>query len=303
MENAQETPMKNIVLALLICIIQATPAFADTFVVNNPVDPGNGICDAVGCTLREAIDAANANPGADIINFSIFGAGVKTITPTSALPTITEAVTIDGYTQPGAAENTLATGNDAVLLVELNGTLAGFGSSGLGIDSSDSRIRGLVINRFLTAGITLSGAGADDNIIEGNFIGTNAGGTTDLGNAESGIAVNGASNNLIGGSQPSARNLIAGNGTAGVLIFSTVVGVTASANIVEGNYIGTDATGTAALGNAEDGVQSQSTPPIISSVAPQRAPAISFRGTCEMGFTSPIWAARVLVEVTGSKAI
>ncbi len=96
--------MKNILLALLICIIQATPAFADTFVVNNPVDPGNGICDAVGCTLREAIDAANANPGADIINFSIFGAGVKTITPTSALPTITEAVTIDGYTQPGAAE-------------------------------------------------------------------------------------------------------------------------------------------------------------------------------------------------------
>ncbi len=112
-----------------------------------------------------------------------------------------------------------------------------------------------MINRFLTAGITLSGASADDNIIEGNFIGTNAGGTTDLGNAESGIAVNGASNNLIGGSQPSARNLIAGNGTAGVLIFSTVVGVTASANIVEGNYIGTDATGTAALGNAEDGVR------------------------------------------------
>ncbi|MDQ3546245.1 MAG: CSLREA domain-containing protein [Verrucomicrobiota bacterium] len=111
----------------------SAPAFADTFVVNNNVDPGNGICDAVGCTLREAIDAANANPGADIINFSIFGAGVKTITPTSALPTITEAVTIDGYTQPGAAENTLATGNNAVLLVELNGPWRALASLGWGL--------------------------------------------------------------------------------------------------------------------------------------------------------------------------
>src|SRR6516165_442617 len=76
-------------------------------------------------TLREAITAANTNadpsgdttpgdPGPDTIAFHIPGAGVRTIHLTSALPTITEPVVIDGYTQPGSSANTLADGDNAV---------------------------------------------------------------------------------------------------------------------------------------------------------------------------------------------
>ncbi len=79
-----------------------------TFVVTSPADPGDGVCNTT-CTLREAISAANAKPGADVINFNIPGiGGTLTVAPTSALPSITDPVTIDGYTQPGASANTLA---------------------------------------------------------------------------------------------------------------------------------------------------------------------------------------------------
>ena len=82
-------------------------------------------------TLREAITAANTNaapsgdttpgdPGLDTIAFDIPGAGVRTIHLTSALPTITDPVVIDGYTQPGSSPNTLPDGDNAVLLIELN---------------------------------------------------------------------------------------------------------------------------------------------------------------------------------------
>ena len=80
--------------------------------VDNTVDPGDDMCGSPSCTLREAITAANNNPGVDTIIFNIPDAGVQTITPTSPLPTITETVTIDGYTQPGASANTLTVSSD-----------------------------------------------------------------------------------------------------------------------------------------------------------------------------------------------
>ncbi len=111
--------MKTTLVTLNLILTLVASAAADTFVVDNTVDPGDGTCAAPGCTLREAMTAANANPGADTINFNISGVGVHTITPTSALPLLTDPVTIDGYTQPGASENTLAVGNDAVLQIEI----------------------------------------------------------------------------------------------------------------------------------------------------------------------------------------
>ncbi len=222
-------------------------ATAATYEVNNSFDPGNGICDAAGCTLREAINTANANPGADTIEFNIPGAGLHTITPTSALPTITEAVTIDGYTQPGALENTLAVGNDAVLMIELNGASAGLATIGLDITGDDCVIRGLVINRFDTSGININ---SESNIIEGNFVGTDAAGMADLGNGYRGISITDGDQNLIGGPLPAARNLISGNGSSGVVIFCCGD----NSNLIEGNYIGTDRNGTTAIPNDEDGV-------------------------------------------------
>ncbi|HKZ26575.1 MAG TPA: right-handed parallel beta-helix repeat-containing protein [Rubrobacteraceae bacterium] len=233
---------------------------ATTFTVNKTGDGKdrriNGVCDASRtrgqqCTLRAAIQEANATSGADTINFNIGGtAPVKTIKPASPLPNITDPVTIDGYTQSGTSENTLAEGNDAVLLIQLNGTDAG-GANGLVIQAADSTVKGLVINRFAGNGVLLSGSGATDNKIEGNFIGTNAAGTADLGNGDDGVDVFGADNNTIGGTATGARNILSGNGGDGVQI---VGGLGTTGNEILGNYIGTDKNGTSALGNTEEGV-------------------------------------------------
>jgi CSLREA domain-containing protein len=100
------------VTVALLCglLVMARPAHAATFIVNSTADTGDatpdGTCDT--CTLREAIQEANFVSGADTINFAIPGNGPHTITPNPALPQITEAVTIDGYTQDGASPNTLA---------------------------------------------------------------------------------------------------------------------------------------------------------------------------------------------------
>ena len=104
------------------------PAEAAVFAVNSTLDtpdaaPGNGVCATAGavCTLRAAIQEANALAGADTINFAL-GAGPYSIAVGAAgLPAITRAVTINGYSQAGSSANTLAVGTNAVLLIELNG--------------------------------------------------------------------------------------------------------------------------------------------------------------------------------------
>ncbi len=215
------------------------------------------------CTLREAITSANTNtasggaagecvagaanpPGFDEIDFNITGGCALpcTITPGTALPTITQPVLINGYSQTGASPNTLAVGNDAVLKIELNGTTAGGNGLTLASGSGGSTIRGLVINRFVT-GILIQSAG---NFVTGNFIGIDPTGTAARTNTSHGIQIESASN-LIGGTTPAARNVISASGSnvlqsrAG--IFWNVAGATG--NTVQGNYIGTNAAGTAAI--------------------------------------------------------
>jgi hypothetical protein len=215
-----------------------------TFSVTNTLNSGAG-------SLRQAILDANATAGPDIIAFNIPGGGVQTIAPTSPLPTITDAVTIDGYSQPGASPNTLSVGSNAVLLIELSGASAGSGAVGLTITAAGSVIQGLVINRFSAHGIRITGAGATGNVIAGNYIGTNATGTAALPNIGSGVRIDtGAQANRIGTNgdgvaDDAERNVISGNGTQGVRI----TGSGTNSNVVAGNYIGTNATGTAALPN------------------------------------------------------
>jgi len=215
------------------------------FTVNSTVDPGDGVCDQSECTYREAILAANANPGTDTIRFKIPGAGPHTIQPLSNPPAITDQVIIDGYTQQGARPNTNGPGlgSNAVLKIELDGSLRDpaepFFWIGLTLRSIGSIVRGLVINRFFTEDIRVAGS---DNRIEGNFIGIDVTGTVALG-SRNGVVVFGT-NNTIGGTSPAARNVISGNGTGILFGFSNVTG-----NTVLGNFIGIDVTGTAALGN------------------------------------------------------
>src|SRR4051794_12420544 len=86
-----------------------------TFTVTNTADSGPN-------SLRQAIMSANSNSGPHTINFNIPGTGVQTISPATAYPALTQPTTINGYSQPGTHQNTLANGNDAVLLIELDGS-------------------------------------------------------------------------------------------------------------------------------------------------------------------------------------
>jgi hypothetical protein len=210
-------------------------------------------------TLREAITAANTNaasgdaaagdPGLDTIKFNIFGlpGTVHTIQPTSALPSITEAVFIDGYSQLGASPNTLANGTNAFLAIELDGTNAGF-VAGLHISAGNSTVQGLVINRFSNEGILITGKGGNE--ILGNFLGTDQTGTQNRGNGISGVAIL-SSNNLVGDATLAGRNLVSGNDFAGVTLLNSGI----NGNVVQGNLIGTDDTGTKPLGNNIAGVR------------------------------------------------
>jgi CSLREA domain-containing protein len=271
-----------IVASSLLMLAGADPAQASTtFTVTNTADPGDGTCNASGCTLREAIEAANDTPGKDAIHFHIGGGGVQTIKPKSVLPTIEDAVTIDGYTQTGATKNTLTQGTNAVLKIELNGedTEPEATASGLHIMASNSVVKGLAINRFGGIGISIGGvaAVAQGNRVVGNFIGTDPGGTIDLGNDSRGVVMfrEGTSDNTIGGSRPAARNLISGNQGGGVGIFSS-----SSDNAVQGNLIGTKKDGRGVLTNAGNGVfiDGGATDNLIGGTLSGTANTIAFNG-------------------------
>ena len=263
----RRTRIEVTLLALLALALTGTlPALlsgpveaATTFTVNKTGDAGDrrindSVCDSSRkngkqCTLRAAIQESNDTLGADTINFNIGGtADVKTIKPARPLPDITDPVTIDGYTQPGASENTLAEGNDAVLKIVLNGTDAG-PAHGLAIQASDSTIKGLVINRFVGIGVFISGSGVTGDKVLGNFVGTSASGTEALGNGDDGVHILGEGN-TVGGTAAGTRNVISGNGGDGV----DFQGVNTKDNRIEGNFIGTQASSTQDLGNGEDGV-------------------------------------------------
>lgn len=215
-----------------------------TLVVNTANDIDDGYCTAQHCSLREAINAANQSAGANTISFNIQGSGVIIITPELNLPPVTEALTIDGYTQPGAHPNTLEAGTDALPLIELDGSLITMDATGVGIDlaSGGNTVRGLVVNKFNLAALR-SQSNAGGNLIEGNFIGTAPDGATAEANA-TGVVIDGSSNNTVGGTTPAARNLISGNTASGLLVSGDSNG-----NKVRGNLIGTKANGTTALGN------------------------------------------------------
>jgi probable HAF family extracellular repeat protein len=192
----------------------------NAYEVTNTNDTGAG-------SLRQALTDANANAGTDTVVFNIPGSGVQTIAPASSLPNLTSPVFIDGTTQPGFAGQPI---------IEISGASAGTCLI-IPAGGSGSTVRGLVINRCGGHGISIDGS---NNVIKGNYIGTNAGGTATAPVTFSSIFING-SNNQIGGATAADRNVLSGNGHQGIAM-------TGSGNIVQGNYIGTNAAGTGALG-------------------------------------------------------
>ena len=219
-------------LALIVALF-ATPALSAVFTVTNTSDSGAG-------SFRQALLDANAAPGLDTIAFNIPGAGVHTITtPTTDLPNITSPVLIDGYTQLGSAPNTnaLNAGINAVLQIEVAMTSGGDLHIAAGADGTT--IRGLVINnRFDEISVA-----ANNVTIAGNFIGTDASGTVGKRGTIGIVAQSTASNLTVGGPAAADRNLISGHVFYGVQLPTP----STTGHLIQGNYIGTDITGTLSL--------------------------------------------------------
>lgn len=297
----------------------------ESFVVNSTgddsdADTADGLCDThtsegiPECTLRAAIEQANANDGKDIITFNIPTPGPHIIQPGSKLPTITDAVTIDGTTQPSytnqdnrvtkqdeaadtmpvidgswagsangfhvMAENVTIKGQriinfngEGIFLekgggariegniigIDLNGKKSG-NFNGIRIFSPKNTIGGIakvagkapgnVISGNKYGGVYINKDVAVGNKVQGNLIGTNINGDQRLGNGREGVLISGASGNMIGGTEEGAGNVISGNERGGVLVIHNG----ATSNKVQGNMIGTNINGDQELGNTGSGV-------------------------------------------------
>ncbi len=286
-----------------------------TFAINSTEDAGDdnltdGICRARttapnNCTLRAAIEQANATAGADTITFNI-GAGPQLISPATSLPPISNPIVLDAVTgapatqvvtiqEPAQSSSsnvleltgsgntirglTFSNRNSSFTSIFLNGSNDNFiegntiggGIAGIVVVSSSRNTIGgttasarNVIGRNFSVGVFIAGATSTNNRILGNYIGTDATGTTTNANGV-GVSIDRAVNNTIGGTTVTARNVISGNFSDGIEVdgnppFSLLTEA-ADGNVIQGNYIGVDATGAGALGN---GVISEGTAAGIS---------------------------------------
>ncbi len=245
-------------------IVNSTNDDSDANTVDPTCDTGLGV-GGTECTLRAAIQQANGTTGADVIEFDIPGTGPHTIAPASVLPIITNPVTIDGYTEPGALAATSST--SATLMVELDGTNVAGAFDGLHINTTNSFVGGLAVNGFGQHGIHLEGSG---HTIAGNYIGTDITGETDLGNTGSGLLIE-SSDSTIGGDTPADRNVISGNQFGAFM-------TGASNNVVQGNYIGTDADGNQQIQNDTSGIRVGGPDTTIGGTSPGQENLIAFNG-------------------------
>jgi titin len=221
-------PRRLLLLFTVLVVSYAHRLPAVTFLVTTNADNGPG-------SLRQAILDANATPGPDFIHFSI-GTGPQTIQPLSPMPIITDTVSVNGATQPGYTN---------VPMIELDGSAIVANSAGLTLGCSGTAVSGLIINRFPGAGIWIFGQGR--NFIAANYLGTDRSGKIAFPN-QSGIVITSSVANQIGLNDVASRNIISGNDTYGIVLS------VCSSNVIEGNYIGTDAEGTSAVPNALDGI-------------------------------------------------
>lgn len=225
--------MKRLLIGLfiLIGIFSRGIAFAETpaaiFVVNDAGDASdsviNGTCATAGnvCTLRAAIQEANATVAQDTIRFST---GASTIMVTSALPPIARPIIIDGQACPSG----LDWAGSGTASISYNGASAGVDGLTLAAGSNGSTIKGIVIRGFSGDGIQVD---SDNNTIQCSYIGVWRATSPSNPNDQMGIRVTG-DNNLIGGNIETQRNSIDDNAMAGVGLFN------GTGNQVFGNYIG-----------------------------------------------------------------
>jgi hypothetical protein len=225
-----------------------------TFFVVNPGDTGAGYANYGD--LRYCITQANCTPGSNVIQFAIpntpygteaansalSGATVQTIHLHSALPALTNSVTLDGWSQGGA-------GYTGAPLIALDGSDVAY-RSGLVLEASNCVVRGLAVNNFGAYGLVVTAGSANDWVYGCSF-GVALDGLHAAANSAGGVYLGGTSTllgtNADGIQDAAERNLISGNNGYGV----TVAG---SGNTIAGNLIGLGADGSTALGNLGAGL-------------------------------------------------
>jgi hypothetical protein len=253
--------MVGLVLVCLLAALGTASASPDTVTVDSTTDVSDGDTSSISAlkadpgtdgviSLREAIEAAENTAGSDTIEFNIPTtdagyevsgvSGTWTISLTSVLPYLTDGGTIiSGSTQAEYQGDPNPDGPE----IEISGASMGFESC-LTIRSAGNVIEGLVINSCGYHGICIYATSATTNTVSGNYIGTDATGTLDRGNACNGVYIGtDASNNTVGGDTEGQRNVISGNGADGVRIMD------GNGNTISGNYIGVDASGSSVLAN------------------------------------------------------
>ena len=210
---------------------------ATVLTVTNTNDSGAG-------SLRQALIDANAAPNLNTIRFNIAGSCPRTITLASLLPTITQPVAIEGYSQPGASRNTAQLGWNATLCIVLNGANQITGAFGLNVDTGASPDATVSIEGIAFSGHSFVAAqfvaGRDHRFV-GNQIGGSVGSA--LLASGTGIRIGGSVEGVrVGGPDPADRNVIANALGAGISLSGS--GTTQpTLAVIENNYIGTQTGG------------------------------------------------------------
>lgn len=191
-----------------------------------------------------------------VIDGSLTTGDAGLVFETGSDDSVVRAVVINNFDDEGIfidADITGVTIRDSYIGTDATGTLdQGNGGVGIEVRGSSASIEDNVISGNASHGIVITGTAATDIVVTGNYVGTNAAGTSAIANGGIGIYVkSGASSNTIGGTTASDRNIVSGNINDGVRLD----GAGTSSNVVAGNYIGVDVNGTADLGNGDDGVQ------------------------------------------------
>ncbi len=231
----------------------ALPAITDPVIIDGTTEP-DANCDSWPATLAIELDGSNA--GNLVTGLTLqSGSNGSTI----------RGLVINRFSSSGI----LISDSDSnkiecnIIGLDITGNISrGNGANGIRIiNGAHSNLvggiefgAGNIISGNGSNGIFISGSGARNNRVQGNRIGTNAAGTADIQNNFGGISISFSNNNLIGGASSAARNLISGNmGNANTE--GDEIGISFSdSNTVQGNYIGTNAAGTAAITNINDGI-------------------------------------------------
>lgn len=232
---------------LVIQPLSSLPAITDPVTIDGATQPG--------FTLQPIVTISGA-----LIPAETFAPGLEIDTSNSTIRSLVingfadgEGILIGGFDSTGVTGNHVEgcyiglSADGSTVIPNANGIRIANGAQNNVIGGTTAG-QGNTISGNSTYGILLQGEGTSGNLIQGNIIGITEDPLTDVGNGYGISLAQGASNNTIGGTTAGARNLISGNIDYGIAL----VGNDVTGNVIQGNWIGLNGTGTAAYGSFTD---------------------------------------------------